>query len=396
MDGIDNFAGFTNAKFAPLKEAFIQNFQEDDELGASVVVYKGGEIVASLHGGWCDENKKTPWTEESVMCTMSAVKGPTSICLHLLIDRGELELNQPVADVWPEFAQNGKEAITIRNVLTHQSGLPALPDAPVGCGYNWGVTIKAIEDHAPVIEPGASPAYHGHTFGYLAGEIIRRQTGLMPGDFFTENIAMPFDVDYELRWRERFEGRTSRFVPSFFPPPDQMHTLAPVIEAMVKGDDWRPKMGSLLFVYYDTFQEPWRSFESPAVFGHGSAKGLAKLYAILAEGGALNGKRLISEAGVARMQEECWHETELTTNGHWRYGLGFMQDTPKLFPCGEGGFGHPGNGGAMGFANPRLGLSFAYVMNRRHIMNSGMAEIGPRATRLATKTLEIASDARPC
>ncbi len=395
MVTIDNFIGFAKAGYEPLKEAFEQNFQEDNELGASVVVYKDGDLVASLHGGWFDEGEKTPWTDESVMCTMSAVKGPASICLHLLIDRGELELDQPVADVWPEFAQNGKGAITVRNVLTHQSGLPALPNAPIGCGYNWDVTIKAIEDHEPVIEPGVSPAYHGHTFGYLAGEIIRRRTGMMPGDFFTENISIPFDIDYELRWRERFVGRTSKFVPSFFPPPDQLHTLAPVVEAMVKGEDWRPKMGSLLFVYHDTCEDAWRRFENPAVFGHGSAKGLAKLYAILAQGGVFGGKRLMSEAAVARMQEECWHETELTTNGHWRYGLGLMQNTPGLFPCGDGGFGHPGNGGAIGFANPRLGLGFAYVMNRRHVTTSGMAEIGPRATRLATRTVEIAEEHMP-
>ena len=393
MDGVDNFTGFVTAEFEPLKEVFKQNFEEGGELGASVVVYKNGGLVADLHGGWADEEKKTPWSDQSVMCTMSAVKGPTSICLHLLIDRGELELDQPVADIWPEFAQNGKEAITVRNVLTHQAGLPSLPNAPLGCGYNWDATIKAIEEHELVIEPGASPAYHGHTFGYLAGEIIRRLSGLMPGDFFTKNIAEPFDIDYELRWRDRFDGRTSAFVPSFFPPPDQVHTLSPLVEAMVKGDDWRPKMGNLLFVYYDTSHDAWRRFENPAAFGHGSARGLAKLYAILAERGALNDRRLMSEAAVARMQQECWHETELTTNGHWRYGLGFMQDTPDLLPCGEGGFGHPGNGGAMGFANPGLGLAYAYVMNRRYISPKGMAECGPRSQRLAAKTLEIASGA---
>ncbi len=396
MNRIDNFTGFTTAAFEPLKDAFLQNFQEDDELGASVVVYKDGKLAADLHGGWADEQKVTPWTEKSIACTMSAVKGPTAICLHLLIDQGKLALDQPVADLWPEFAQHGKGAITIRNVLTHQAGLPSLPNAPLGCGYNWDVIVKAIEDHELVMEPAKSPAYHAHTFGYLAGEIIRRQTGLMPGDFFSESIAKPFDIDYELRWRDHFEGRTSPLVPSFMPPPDQIHAFGPVFEAMIKSEDWRPKISNMLFPYFDISSDAWRRFENPAAFGHGSAKGLARLYAILAEGGALDGQRLMSETTVVRMQEECWNDTELTTNGQWRYGLGFMHNTSGLLPCGEGGFGHPGNGGAMGFANPRLGISYAYVMNRRHAAQEGMASCGPRAERLALKTLEIAGELNPC
>ncbi|MEM8987630.1 MAG: serine hydrolase domain-containing protein [Pseudomonadota bacterium] len=395
MNGIDNFSGFADPAFEPLKEAFKQNFVEDKELGASVVVYKDGELVVDLHGGWTSEDKDTPWSEHSVMCTMSAVKGPTAICLHLLIDRGELELDQPVADIWPEFAKNGKGEITVRNVLTHQAGLPSLPNAPLGCAFNWEVIVKAIEDHEFVIAPG-DPAYHAHTFGYLAGEIIRRRTGLMPGDFFFQNIAEPFDVDYGLCWDDRFEGRTSDFTPPFMPPPEHYHTVSPVLESLIKSDDWRPKISNMLFPFFDTSHDTWRRFENPAAFGHGSARGLAKLYAILTEGGALGDRRLMSEAAVARMQEECWHETELTTNGLWRYGLGFMHDTPRLLPCGEGGFGHPGNGGAMGFANPKLGISFAYVMNHRHTAQDGMASCGPRAERLAGKTLEIAGELTPC
>ncbi|MEM6680874.1 MAG: serine hydrolase domain-containing protein [Pseudomonadota bacterium] len=391
MDDIDNFSGFTTPDFAPLKDVFRYNFTDDEELGASLAVYKDGQLVASLSGGWGNPEKTVPWTQSAAICTMSAVKGPTSLCMHLLLDRGRLHLDQPVADVWPDFAKHGKEAITVGNVLTHQAGLPSLPDAPIGCAYNWEVIIKAFEDQAPLIEPGTTPAYHAHTYGYLAGEIIRRVTGLMPADYFAAEISGPFDIDYELKWRPKFQGRTYELIPSFMPPAEQLHHMSEYFESLFVGEDWKPKISRILLPHFDTSSAPWRTFENPAAFGHGSAKGLAKLYAILAGGGALGGQRLVSEAAVKRMQQQCWHEKEATTNGHWRYGYGFMQDVEGLMMCGPGGFGHPGNGGATGFANPDLGLSFGYVMNKRYVGTDGMANCGPRSARLSEKALEIAA-----
>ena len=388
----ENYTGTTNDSFEPLQRTFEENFSEHNELGASVVVFQNGERVADLHAGWLDEEKETPWNKHSVACTMSAVKGPTSICLHLLMDQGHLRLDQPVADIWPEFAKKNKSSITVKDILTHRAGLPSLPSAPAGCAYNWDVIISAIEDHELIPEAIGVPAYHAHTFGYIAGEIIRRCSGMKPSDYFREQISEPFEIDYELRWRDQFFGRTADLAPPFIPPPRDVHSLAPLFEAMFCGDDWRPKLSYIFVPYLDTSHEAWRQAENPAAFGYGSAMGLSKLYAILAQGGELNGRRLLSENIVSKLSEEIWHGRELTTNGHWRYGLGFMQQTPNLMPCGPDGFGHPGNGGAMGFANPSLRLSFAYVMNRRHVSTEGMAACGPRALRLAETAIELASN----
>lgn len=388
---MDNFRGFTDEAFAPVKAAFEQNFAEHNELGASLVVYWRGQTVVDLHGGWANEERSAQWTERSVTCTMSAVKGPAALCVHILADRGALDLDQPVADVWPGFAQAGKDRITIEDVLTHRAGLPSLPDAPLGAAYNWDVMVKALEEQAPLTKSG-KPAYHAHTFGYLTGEIVRRVTGLMPADFFTREVALPFDVDYELVWREHHRGRTSDLVPSFMPAPHDVHTMSSTLEAIISGDDWRARISRILFPYFDSAFDAWRRYENPSAFGHGSARGFARLYAILAEGGALHGRRLLSTEAVERLEDTHWHERELTTNGHWRFGPGFMQETPGLLPCGERGFGHPGNGGAMGFANRGLRLGFGYVMNRRHLNTDGMAGCGPRAERLAAKVVEIASE----
>jgi len=213
--------GFCDAKFERVAEEFVKNFQERDEVGASVCVTVEGKTAVDLWGGLARPATHVPWKEDTIGVVWSSTKGATSLCAHLLASRGKLDLDAPVAQYWPEFAQGGKEAIPVKMLLNHQAGLPAIREfLPPGAFFSWEGMVQYLERQEPWWKPGSQHGYHALTFGWLVGEVIRRISGKSLGTFFREEVAEPLGLDFWIGLPEEHEHRTaqaSRWRRSFWP-----------------------------------------------------------------------------------------------------------------------------------------------------------------------------------
>ena len=344
--------------FERVSDSFARGF-EKGELGAAVSAYVDGRNVVDLWGGWADADRTREWAHDTVVPTYSATKGMTATCAHLLIDRGLLDVDEPVAAYWPEFGQAGKEKITVRMVLSHQAGLKRVivPDSSVVVSgmviapekrFDWQTVTDALARSAPGWEPGTRWEYHGPTFGYLVGEIVRRVDGRQIDVFFREEIADPLGADFMISVPLEHDDRCAVAVG------DEASGAVPPT-----GDPW---MKSGQFVWVNVNSRVWRSAADGASTGFGSANGLARVYSMLANGGQLDGVQLLrAETVAAAAQEQRLANADGTVEG---FGLGYAllwKDYPDL---PSGAFGHPGSGGSLGLADPTRRLSFGYVMNQ--------------------------------
>ena len=363
--------------FERVAEAFQANFTANGEVGASVCLTVGGETVVDLWGGQADPKTGAPWTRDTVSVVYSCTKGATAICAHVLASRGQLDIDAPVAELWPEFAANGKAAVTTRMMLDHSSAVPALREKVKDSGpYEWDYMTARLAEEVPFWEPGTRNGYHGFTFGWTVGEMVRRASGKSLGTFFQEEIARPLGLDFWIGLPEEIEPR-----------------VAPMIGHVYKANQPRtPFMNDLAtrrespaaLFYFNV--GAWRLGGANSRAGHAAeigaangitnARGLAGLYAPLANGGG----RLVDAATLVRMGEVSMatHD-DATLRIPTRFALGFMKSMdnrrravgPTLFGpdvdsviLGSAAFGHVGAGGSLGFADPAAGLSFGYTMNR--------------------------------
>ena len=364
IQGIEQLRGICHPQFRPLAQAFEKCFSQLNETGAALCVYHRGELVVDLYGSHRSINGL--WRANDRVCTMSASKGPLALCVHILAEKQQLSLSDKVSKYWPEFAQNGKEDVRISQLLNHSAGLPIIGNCRSGDIFNWCAMTRAIEE-APLIFPaGERMVYHALTFGHLVGELIRRVDGRMPSDFFHQEISQPFDIDYDLRHIDHQptrdindDGQFSRL--SLW----LCSKLVPLIP------HWKMQYFRPCDHHYHPNSPKWKNCEFPAVSGQGSAKGLAKLYAFLANGGELNGKRLCQESTVKQIVQNSMKAQEVTTKQLWHMGAGFMINSPELVSFGSSvnSFGHMGMGGAVGFADPENQLAFAYVTEKYHKPN---------------------------
>lgn len=369
MTGI---CGAIQPGFAPVREAFARNFVEHGDIGAACCVYRHGEPVADLWGGLADPVVGRPWREDTLQLVFSAAKGPTAICIHRLVEDGKLDLDAPIARYWPAFAAAGKQDITARMVLSHRAGVVAI-DAPLGLDevLAWDPVIAAIERQAPQWEPGTAHGYHARTFGWILGELIRRITGLSPGQYLQRELCSPLGADYWVGLPAAQLPRCARLV-----PPDTAHSAAAVLGA--ESLTVRVMTGpSGLFGYNEMWNRPeLLAAEMPSSNGVGSARALARLYAACI--GELDGIRLLGSATVqAAAQPQCRGPDRVILLPTC-FGSGFS--LPPMLPpgCGPAAFGHGGAGGSLAFADPERGLAFAYVMNRMRFDPGG----DPRAASL--------------
>ncbi len=323
--------GTVEPGFEAVRAAFERGF-EKGELGAAVSAYVDGRRVVDLWGGWADAARTRPWQRDTIACTFSATKGMTATCAHRLIERGLLDLDAPVAAYWPEFAQAGKDQITVRMVLSHQAGLQRVT-APYAADkrFDWPTMTDALARSAPVTEPGSRSEYHGGTFGYLVGELIRRVDGRSLDRFFQEEIASPLGADFMFRFGPEHDHRCAEMTGP---------------EDMVGGSNSRV----------------WRGAGDGSATSFTTAEGLARVYAALARGGELDGIRVLHPETVeAATQEQRLAHAEGTTGN---FGLGY-QLLWKVYPAlPMGTFGHTGMGGCIGLADPSARLGFGFVMNR--------------------------------
>ncbi|ARR53764.1 serine hydrolase [Rhizorhabdus wittichii DC-6] len=346
--------GFCDPRFAKVGEAFAANFRERGELGGAVCVYEDGARRVDLWGGWADAGRTRPWREDMIVCMMSVGKGMAALCLWMLVDRGLVDMDAPVARYWPEFAQAGKGAITVRTLVTGKAGLLYADHAPDGAGFDWDVMIRALEVQEPVWEPGTDHGYHSATAGYLLGELVRRVDGRPLDRFLREEVCLPLGADYGYGAAWTDPGRVADIVPN-----EASHTFVQSRDVTTKlGRAWRMRPQSP-----DHYNDArMRSGLMPSTNGHGNARGVARIFAALACGGALDGVRLLSAATIDRMREESWFGRCAMTDRVFRYGQGFFLNEANMSPMGSnpGAFGHPGAGGALGFADPENRIAFSY------------------------------------
>ncbi|WP_158709698.1 serine hydrolase domain-containing protein, partial [Streptomyces sp. NRRL S-15] len=205
--------GHCDDRFAAVRDAFAANFAERDELGAAVTVLLDGRPVVDLWGGWADGDRTRPWERDTVVNVWSTTKGPTALCAHILVDRGLLDLDAPVAAYWPEFAARGKESVRVRHLLSHRSGVAGLRDPHTLAElYDWELTTARLAATEPWWEPGTRSGYHAISYGFLVGEVVRRITGLLPGEFLRQEITGPLGIDFTVGLPEKDAERVAELV----------------------------------------------------------------------------------------------------------------------------------------------------------------------------------------
>jgi len=363
--------GTCDRRFAEVREEFERNFAERGELGASVCITVDGETAVDLWGGVADPATQRPWSSDTLVLVWSCTKGATAMCAHMLADRGQLDLDAPVATYWPEFAAAGKEHVPVRMLLSHQAGLPALRDPlPAGAFADWDLMVKLLAAEAPFWEPGTRHGYHALTFGWLVGEVVRRVSGRPLGTFFAEEVAGPLGLDFWIGLPEELEPRVAPVVQTLEPTPGE--PVAPFF--MVAMAD-PTSAAALIMMNSGGFMETpddrrYHAAGIGSANGITNARGLAALYRPLALGGTADGVRLLSPEALARASMTASAaDLDAVLRAPTRFALGFCKSVGDFGPSdvlvlGADAFGHPGSGGSIGFADPRERLSFGYAMSK--------------------------------
>ena len=363
-------------KFAAVREAFQQNFDQRGEVGAAFALYKDGEKVVDIWGGLADRDTGAPWVEDTMQLTFSTTKGATAACAHLLAQRGELDFDAPTSDYWPEFKQNGKENIPVRWLISHRAGLPAV-DTPITPEqlYAWDPIIDGLAAQKPYWEPGTKHGYHALTYGYLVGEIIRRISGKSVGQFLRDEITGPLGAEYFIGLPPELEARVGKLITFSFGPSAEeraamgdfdINTLPEEIREMAAAfldpDSLSLKALNLTEPRLDFNLPEMHAAEIPAGNGIGTARGLARMYASFV--GEVDGIRTLNPDTVAAATVEQSAGKDAILIRETRFALGFMLDQPDVPLLGPNAFGHDGAGGFLAFADPDANVGFAYVMNK--------------------------------
>lgn len=359
--------GACDTRFEPLRRAFAENIESGADIGAAVAVYVDGERVVDLWGGWVDKEHSRPWARDTITTVYSTTKGLTTVCAHRMVDAGLLDLEAPVAQYWPEFAQAGKEDIPVHMLLSHRAGLPTVSRKLDGEDlYDWETMTAALAETAPYWEPGTKHGYHGLTFGWLVGEVVRRVSGRSLGTVFREEVAEPLGLDTHIGLPPEHDGRAATMYPVDLPP-----DLAKVAEerraAMRANMDPRlaADAGNVPLAPDAHNSEGWKRSEMPAVNAFTDARSVAKLYGALSQGGTIDGYEVLSPEAIASATEEQAAGPDTMIAMPTRFARGFWLSRPEA-PMGPGpkNFGHPGAGGSVGFADPERRIGFGYVMNQ--------------------------------
>jgi CubicO group peptidase (beta-lactamase class C family) len=349
-----------------IRPLFEENFTRFGELGAALSIWRHGELIVDLHGGFRDAQRTDPWTTDTVVLFWSATKGLGSACLLHLLQEQEIGLDRRVAEFWPEFAQGGKESITLAQLLSHQAGLAAF-DQPADV-QDYDAVIAALEKQKPLWPPGTAHGYHARTFGFLLDELVRRLSGKTLPAYWREVFAEPLNLQIWIGL-----------------PLETHIRVATIYAAKSRGE---PPLGS----FYRDLTLPGtlarRAFTSPhglhavsamnapenralpmvSFGGIGSANSLAKFYAMLANGGQMEGRRFFSAESISGMTTSLTSGMDRVFGIPTSFSAGFMKDPPgatrRIFGSSPLAFGHPGAGGSHAFADPENGVAFAYVMNQ--------------------------------
>ena len=358
-------------RFEKVRQAFVNNFTGRGDIGASAAVYINGEPVVDLWGGYFDASRTRLWDRDTIVNNFSTTKTMTALCMLILADRGELDLNSPVAKYWPEFAQNGKAGVLVKHFLSHSAGLP---------GWDKSLTLeeqcdvpyatKLLERQAPWWEPGTKVGYHPISFGHLNGEIVRRVTGQSLGTFFRNEVAGPLGGDYHIGTGPECDARVSEMVETMAPRPKQND--GSIHDRAFFNPYIRPQ---------DSAKLCWRRAELGGSSGHGNARSVAAIQSVLSNGGEARGVRLLSRAGAERALELQAEGVDLVCGYELKWALGFALASPIVTQIygnrldGRRIAWWGGSGGSICFNDFDLGMTVAYVMNK-HEEHGGIDQRG--------------------
>jgi CubicO group peptidase (beta-lactamase class C family) len=371
-------AGQVSPGFEAVRDAFVENFTRRHELGGACCVYLNGEKVVDLWGG-ARNTAGEPWERDTMVVVHSATKGLAAMTLALAHSRGWLDYDEPVATCWPEFAQNGKEKVTVRQLLAHQAGLFAF-DEPVDRHIvaNLDALAAVMARHKPAWEPGTRQAYHGLTLGFYEGELLRRvdPRHRTLGQFFHEEIAKPLGEDFYIGLPEEIPNARL----ATLTPPGMLKMLFGFrpLRLLFEGLNRRSNISRALAVnpgtaiYLDDSRVYARNLEVPAGNGVGTARAIAHAYGVFATGGRELGLRqetldLLAAPAIPPAHgfyDEC-------LKGEVQFSLGFMKPCDNWRFGGSRSFGSPGTGGALGFADPDAGFGYGYVTSRMGTVFNG-------------------------
>lgn len=360
--------GHCDDRFAKVKDVFATNFDERGDVGASVCVLLGGKPVVDLWGGWADAARSRPWQQDTLVNIWSSSKGVVALAAQMLVDRGELDLDAPVATYWPEFAAAGKADLPVRYLLSHRAGLSG-PREPVSAEdlNDWEKITGLLAAQEPFWEPGTASGYHALSYGFLVGEVIRRVTGRTPGTFIAEEIAGPLGADLHMGLGDAEVARAAQLIQE---PPSLGGDYAalfaqldpPALAALTNPPMAPPGAADAANA------DGWRRAEIPAVNIHCTARALATVYAVSAGRGAVGDVRLLTPAGSERLREGQGRGVDLVLGAALAFEMEWALGVVLSGPEGNYGpnpraYGHDGYGGSFGLADPEAGIAIGYVMN---------------------------------
>jgi CubicO group peptidase (beta-lactamase class C family) len=343
-----------------VRSAFAENFTSRGEIGAAVCIMVEGKVVADLWGGWRDSRRQHNWQRDTLVNVFSVGKAVAALCVARLVGQGKLQFDQPVAQVWPEFAAGGKGRITVRQLLSHQAGLPALrATLPEGTVFDWNRMCRALAAHVPWWVPGTAHGYHVNTFGFLAGEVVRRVTGQTLGTLVREQIAGPLDADFFIGVPRRELARIAEFIGLHEAPPLGTENLTED-QLMELHAYFNPPEFSGAGVINTT---RWRTAELPSTNGHATARGIARIFAALLPDRS-HVSHIVAPGALADATSEQVYGEDLILHRPSRFGIGFqLTQAERMLGPNPHTFGHFGAGGSLGFCDPDARVAFGYAIN---------------------------------
>ncbi len=353
--------GTCDNRFASVKDAFAANFTDHGDVGASAAVVMGGELIVDLWGGHQDIARTVPWEADNIINVFSTTKTMSCLSLLVLASRGLVDVDAPVATYWPEFAQNGKEGVLVRHILSHTAGVPAWDRRIEGTDlYDWDLVTGLLAEQAPWWEPGSKSGYHAITQGNLVGEVVRRVDGRSVGRFFAEEIAGPMGADFHIGTGPEHDDRVALVIPA---PPLQFGSADGSVAPDSSSIPYRAANPRL--IAEQSWEAAWRRAEIPAAGGHGNARSVALAQAAVSHGGTLNGVELLSTQTIDRIFDVQAAGRDLVLGIGVTFGVGYGLNSPRnpISPnakvCYWGGWG-----GSLVVNDVDAGFTFAYVMNR--------------------------------
>jgi CubicO group peptidase (beta-lactamase class C family) len=363
--------GHCDSRFSQVADALADELTNGEELGASIALDVDGELVVDVWAGHADRAETVPWRQDTIVNFFSCTKTLTALAALIAIDRGLVDAFAPVAKYWPEFADNGKQDIEVRHLLSHTSGVSGW-EAPFSIEdiYDWEKATSRLARQAPWWPPGTASGYHAVNYGHLIGEVIRRATGKTLKEFVRDEIAQPLGADVQIGARHEDYHRIAELIPP--PPLDLPLDAMPVDHPMLKTFASFPPDANGAEI---AASEGWRRADIGGANGHGNARGLARALSPISLGGTAKGVQLLSPDTIDMIFEEQSNGPDMVLMIPLRFGIGFGLPCPASVPaipderiCFWGGWG-----GSMAVMDPDRRATLTYVMNKMGPGTTGTA-----------------------